>query len=65
MTGKHFIGYELNRMQKPAISYNNEKEAHEIGAYETTFSERSSFLVKTKTQCEGYFIRKANWFMLL
>lgn len=48
-----------------AISYDNEKEAHEIGAYGTTFFERSSFLYKTKTLCKGYFIRKSNWFMLL
>jgi hypothetical protein len=48
-----------------AISYDNEKEAHEIGAYGTTFFERSSFLYKTKTHCEGYFIRKSNWFTIL
>ena len=48
-----------------AIQYDNEKEAHEIGAYGTTFFERSSFLYKTKTKCEGYYIRKSNWLTLL
>ena len=29
-----------------------------IGLFEVTFHQRAQFLIKTKTHCEGYFIRK-------
>lgn len=33
----------------------------ELGAYECLFNKQSSFLYKTLTDCEGYFIRKKTW----
>ncbi len=32
-----------------------------IGAYGVTFNKRAIFIYKTKTACEGYFVRKKNW----
>jgi hypothetical protein len=32
-----------------------------IGAYGATFNKRALFIYRTKTQCEGFFIRKRNW----
>jgi hypothetical protein len=32
-----------------------------IGDYGVTFNKRAIFIYKTKTACEGYFVRKKNW----
>ena len=58
ITGTHEIGYELNGIQKYVLKFKN---TIPIGAYPITFDQRSLFIYKTVTNCEGYFIRKNNW----
>ena len=37
------------------------KEDFVIADHGCTFNTKSSFIYKTHTICEGFFIRKANW----
>ena len=58
MKGSFQTGYTINKkehFQTQLYTYNP------IGAYGATFNKRAIFIYKTKTLCEGYFIRKRNW----
>ena len=60
--GMYEIGYEINRVKKYVLKYRNTKNsANVIAAYGATFNKRSSFIIKTCTECSGFFIRKQNW----
>ena len=56
------IGFEINKIRKFVIRLKND---YEIGAYNCTFNERSSFVYKCRTDCHGYFLRKNTWKELL
>ena len=36
-----------------------------IGAFGVTFKQRSQFVYKASTQCNGFYIRKNNWHKLM
>lgn len=36
-----------------------------VGAYNVSFNKRSVFIYKCSTDCQGYFIRKENWHVIL
>jgi hypothetical protein len=60
--GTYEIGYEINRVTKYAIKFRNHKV---LEAYGATFNKRSAFIYKAHTVCEGFFIRKSNWIIIL
>ena len=57
------IGYEINKTTKYVLRYSDKKVA--IGAYNCSFSTRSLFIYRCKTECIGYFIRKSAWMEIL
>lgn len=36
-----------------------------IGDHGCTFNHKSSFIYRSHTQCEGFFVRKRNWHLLM
>jgi len=62
MKGFYKVGYSINSKEEflPSIYSHNV-----IGAYGATFNKRAIFIYKTKTVCEGYFIRKSNWLTIV
>ena len=62
MKGFYRVGFSINAKQEwlPQIYSHNV-----IGAYGATFNKRAIFIYKTKTVCNGYFIRKSNWLEII
>ena len=60
--GIHDIGYELNTEKIFVLRYEN---SNPLGAYNVTFDERSEYIYKTHTDCDGFFIRRNKWKVLL
>lgn len=58
MKGFYCVGYSINNQK---YFYPELYSTNVIGAYGATFNKRALFIYKTKTQCEGFFIRKRNW----
>lgn len=56
--GECDVGYEINKKKKFVIRYST---ATVIGGYNCTFDKRAIFCYRTKTNCEGYSVRKINW----
>ena len=70
LNGKFDIGYELNgksffviRFTNSSVGVNNAGAL--IGAHGCCFNKNSRFIYKTKTFCEGFFIRKRNWIQVI
>ena len=57
----YHIGYSVNKQHYFKIKMKNQ----DIGAYSITFNKKSSFIFKTNSVCEGFFIRKKNWLALI
>lgn len=55
MKGFYCVGYSINNQNH---FYPELFSTNVIGAYGATFNKRALFMYKTKTQCEGFFIRK-------
>jgi len=60
--GVYEIGYEFNGEEKFKIRYKN---SNLIGAYNVTFGKRSQYIYKTKTICNGWFIRRIKWIKII
>lgn len=60
--GSVVIGYEINRVKKYCIQY---EDACVIGAYGITFNQRCAFIYAALTSTKGYAIRKSNWNKLI
>ena len=56
------IGYEINKVQKFVVEYNDKCV---IGSYGCTFNTRSAFIYMAQSDLKGYSIRKSNWFNLM
>jgi len=52
------IGFEINRKNYFPLWKNKNMIIGDLGC---TFNEDSEFLYKTKTICEGFYIRKLHW----
>ena len=61
-TGSVIVGYEINKVKKYAIKFDNYCV---IGCYEISHSRRSAFIYTALTAVHGYSIRKENWVELL
>ena len=53
--GKVGLGHEVNKVRKVHFVYKNHCV---VGAFETLFNQRSSYIYVAITNCHGYFIRK-------
>lgn len=60
--GSYDIGFDINHQTYFVLRYKNNNV---IGAYGLTFNVRALFLYKTVSTCEGFSIRKSNWFDIL
>ena len=60
--GMYEIGFKINYENYFVLRYKN---SNVIGAYGLTFNVRAHFLHKTVSVCEGFSIRKSNWFTIL
>lgn len=60
--GYHEIGYELNNENIFVLRYGN---SNPIGAFGITFDVKSEYVYKCKTDCNGYFIRRNNWKIII
>ena len=56
------VGFKINEMEKYAIRYRSKCI---IAAFGVTFDNRSQYIYKATTSCQGFFIRKENWKKLL
>ena len=56
--GKVGLGYEINKVKKFCIVY---QDYCIIGAYGATFSQRAAFCYSALSEISGYFIRKRYW----
>lgn len=56
--GQVDVGFEINRRKHFVL---RQKKAIIIGDHGCTFNNKSSFIYKTHTQCEGFSIRKNFW----
>ena len=61
-SGSVDIGYQINKLNHFVL---RRKNGIVIGDHEVTFNHRSSFIYKIHSLCEGYSIRKNNWFRIL
>ena len=52
------LGYQINKIKKHVLRFDCN---FEIGAYNCTFNERSSFIYKSRMQCSCYYLRKYIW----
>ena len=60
--GECDVGYEINKKKKFVIRYST---ATVIGGFNCTFNKRAIFCYRTKTNCEGYSVRKNHWMDLI
>lgn len=60
--GTYEIGFEINHQPYFVLRYRN---SNVIGAYGLTFNVRALFLYRTYSACQGFSIRKSNWFDIL
>jgi len=56
--GRFSVGFNVNLETRFPLSY---KYYRIIGVYGVTFFKRSQYIYKTKTNTEGFFIRRKNW----
>ena len=57
-TGTVAIGYEINKVRKYCTT---KTDSCVIGAFGVTFNQRAAYIYTAVTQCQGFFIRRANW----
>ena len=62
LNGEMDVGFDINKIRNYVYRFNSN---YVIGAYNCTFSERSLFVYKCRTDCQGYYIRKNVWKQLL
>lgn len=62
--GTYLVGFEINNVKMFKLEF-KQHAAKPIGDYEITFNQKSKFLYRTETICEGFFIRKSNWIEVL
>ena len=69
--GQFDLGFEVNgqitfvlRYQN-STSYNVKSYGEAIGEYGCTFNKNSRFIYQTTIRCEGYFIRKKQWGVMM
>ena len=62
MTGVYDIGFTANLEEFYPMRYQHYSV---IGAYGATYFRRSAYIYHTVTQCEGYFIRRKYWKIIL
>jgi len=56
------VGYEINSKKKFILKYSG---SFGIGLFGATFNVPSLYIYKTFTRCEGYFIRKKTWRLII
>ena len=56
--GMFSVGFNVNLGTRFPLSY---KYYRIVGVYGVTFFKRSQYIYKTKTNTEGFFIRRKNW----
>jgi len=56
------IGFDINKQEILPIRY---KDKCVVGGFGVTFKMRSQFLYKAATLCQGFFIRREKWHILL
>ena len=61
-TGIYEIGYSINNQNYFKLRFQNNNV---IGAYGVTFHKRALFIYITRSECQGYFIRKNNWLKII
>ena len=61
-TGEMDVGFDINKIRNYVYRFNSN---YVIGAYNCTFNERSLFVYRCRTDCQGYYIRKNVWKQLL
>lgn len=60
--GQVDCGFEINRRKMYVL---RKKKAIVIADHGCTFNHKSNFIYKTKTDCEGFAIRKNHWMNIL
>ena len=60
--GKIEVGFDINKIRKYVYRYESK---YVIGEYNCTFNERSLYVYRCKTDCNGYYIRKIVWKQML
>lgn len=60
--GEVKVGFKINEHEKFGIRYRNKCE---IAAFGVTFNNRSQYIYKAVTYCNGFFIRKEKWLEIL
>ena len=66
MNGKFDLGFEINGKKIYVIRYTNSTSSitnagEIIGDYSCSLNKQCRFIYKTKSFCDGFFIRKRNW----
>ena len=56
------MGFEINRIQEMVFRLD---QSIIIGGYNLCFNNRSKFVYKTYSLCQGYSMRKSNWKKIL
>jgi hypothetical protein len=56
--GTYAIGFEINKKEKMILK---QKEATVIGGFEFTYNKRSFYIYKSRSEINGYSIRKRGW----
>lgn len=62
MKGTVGVGFEINKIRSFGLKYEN---CCVIGGFNCTFYQRSNYIWKCQTECEGYFIYKKEWLRIL
>lgn len=56
------VGFDINRIRHMALKWEN---FCVVGGFNCTFYQRSNYIWKCKTDCEGWFLFKQEWINLL
>jgi CRP-like cAMP-binding protein len=56
------VGYEINKIRSFGLKYEDQCV---IGAFNCTFYQRSNYIWKCLTPCEGFFIYKSDWIEII
>ena len=70
INGSFDIGFEMNEKKCYALRYinsghNMKNHGAIIGDYGCSFNKPSRFIYKTCSHCEGFYIRKKHWVLLM
>ena len=60
--GTYEIGYDFNGEEQFKIRFKN---SNMIGAFNLSFNQRSEYIYRTVTNCQGFFIRKRAWYDIM